>query len=72
VDLSHPLLEKLLETGIEVRPKQAWTDVARFAERGVAAVNLGPGLSSQAHQDEEYAETSLLEESFETLRGFLS
>ncbi len=71
VDLSHPLLQKLLETGIEVRPKQAWTDVARFAERGVSAVNLGPGLSSQAHQDEEYAEVPLLEESFETLSHFL-
>lgn len=72
VDLTHPLLEKLLETGIEVRPKQAWTDVARFSGRGVAAVNLGPGLSSQAHQDEEYAEIPLLTESFETLRRFLS
>ncbi len=71
VDLSHPLLRRLLETGIEVRPKQAWTDVARFAERGVSAVNLGPGLSAQAHQDEEYAEIPLLEESFETLKRFL-
>jgi succinyl-diaminopimelate desuccinylase len=72
VDLTHPLLERLLETGIEVRPKQAWTDVARFSGRGVAAVNLGPGLSSQAHQDEEYAEIPLLEESFDALREFLS
>jgi succinyl-diaminopimelate desuccinylase len=72
VDLTHPLLERLLETGIEVRPKQAWTDVARFAERGVAAVNLGPGISAQAHQDEEHAEIPLLEETYETLREFLS
>ncbi len=71
VDLGHPLLRKLVETGIEVRPKQAWTDVARFAERGVAAANLGPGLSSQAHQDEEHAEAALLEACHETLSRFL-
>ncbi|MGH8601593.1 MAG: succinyl-diaminopimelate desuccinylase, partial [Gammaproteobacteria bacterium] len=71
VDLDHPLLQRLVGTGIEVRPKQAWTDVARFSERGIAAANLGPGLSSQAHQDEEYAEISLLEESYEKLESFL-
>jgi succinyl-diaminopimelate desuccinylase len=70
VELENPLLQRLIETGIEVRPKQAWTDVARFAVRGVAAANLGPGLPSQAHQEAEFAEVSLLESCYERLGAF--
>ena len=71
VDLDHPLLQSFLSGGLAVRPKQAWTDVARFAREGVVAVNFGPGLTSQAHQPHEYAELPLLSESYERLAAFL-
>jgi succinyl-diaminopimelate desuccinylase len=70
VNLENPLLQELISTGLEVRPKQAWTDVARFSGRGVAAANFGPGLPSQAHQETEYAELVLLEECHAHLASF--
>ena len=72
VNLENPLLQELIETGLEVRPKQAWTDVARFSERGVAAANFGPGLPSQAHKQHEYAELPLLEDCYAHLVSFFA
>ena len=55
----------------EVAPKQAWTPVAQFAERGLAAINYGPGATAYAHKQDEQVPVESLERCFATLRTFL-
>jgi succinyl-diaminopimelate desuccinylase len=69
----NALLRRFLAlNGNRVTAKQAWTDVARFSEAGVDAVNLGPGLAAQAHQVGEYAEVGLLHASYAQFHRFLT
>ncbi|MDF1563953.1 MAG: succinyl-diaminopimelate desuccinylase [Deltaproteobacteria bacterium] len=68
----NALLERLVsEGGLQVAPKIAWTDVARFTEAGIDAVNFGPGRSDQAHQVGEYCEIAPLARAYEVLSAFL-
>jgi succinyl-diaminopimelate desuccinylase len=55
-----------------VTGKQAWTDVARFAEVGVPALNYGPGLTGQAHQRGEFVPVDALTHAYRRLRAFLA
>jgi succinyl-diaminopimelate desuccinylase len=70
--LDRPLLAALRAAGgFEIQPKQAWTNVADFAARGLDAVNLGPGATRYAHAADERVEISELERTYEALRRFL-
>lgn len=48
------LMERFQELGVALQPKQAWTDVAQLTAHGIAAFNFGPGLTAQAHTDDEH------------------
>ncbi|HMJ12488.1 MAG TPA: succinyl-diaminopimelate desuccinylase [Polyangiaceae bacterium] len=69
---AHPLIAALAESGVlAIEAKQAWTDVARFAANGVAAVNFGPGVQAQAHQRNEWTSISQLETGDRILKRWL-
>lgn len=57
--------------GLEIRPKQAWTDLARLTGRGIPAVNFGPGDPARAHQAVEWVEQEALEVGWRHLQVLL-
>jgi succinyl-diaminopimelate desuccinylase len=69
---SGPAAEFAAAVGGTPRPKLGWTDVARFAELGIPAVNYGPGISEIAHTPGEYVEAGPIVAAERTLRGWLT
>jgi succinyl-diaminopimelate desuccinylase len=52
--LHLPAAQAFIEAlGVQVNPKEGWTDVARFSALGIPAVNYGPGDPNLAHMDDE-------------------
>ncbi|WP_246186698.1 succinyl-diaminopimelate desuccinylase [Microlunatus speluncae] len=70
--LDQPIAaEFVAAVGGEVQPKYGWTDVARFAELGVPAVNFGPGDPNKAHADDEFCPAADLERCYAGLLAWL-
>ena len=71
-NLSNPLVAEFVGTlDLAVRPKFGWTDVARFAEHGIPALNFGPGDPQLAHTAGERVERADVEGCYRVLRHFL-
>jgi succinyl-diaminopimelate desuccinylase len=71
--LSDPAAASFVAVGGgEAAAKLGWTDVARFAELGIPAVNYGPGISEIAHTAGEYVETDRIADCEARLRAWLS
>jgi len=72
VRVDSPFMTQLVKTsGAPRAAKQGWTDVARFGVYGVAAVNYGPGETSQAHRVTESVALADLETVFRNLHAVL-
>ncbi len=62
----------LVSTGQDPRPKYGWTDVARFSQLGIPAINYGPGDPSLAHADNENLPVGHLFDVEKGLRSWLT
>ena len=71
--LSHPVVQGFVESlGVEVAPKLGWTDVARFGQWGIPAVNFGPGDPALAHSDDEHVSVDSIRAVYEGMKAWLS
>jgi succinyl-diaminopimelate desuccinylase len=72
IPAGSPHLDRLQGLVDVVSAKTAWTDVARLTERGIPAVNYGPGEVAQAHTAGESASVPAMEKAFEVMKKLLT
>ncbi|MGW4530976.1 succinyl-diaminopimelate desuccinylase [Nocardia sp. NPDC004340] len=75
--LSNPAAKDLIEIvhthgSGGVRAKYGWTDVSRFAARGMPAVNFGPGDPNLAHKRDEHLPVEQITQVASMLRSYLT
>lgn len=71
--LTHPAAAAFVSAvGGTARAKLGWTDVARFSERGIPAINYGPGDPPLSHTKGEFVEIPRIHECEERMRSWLS
>lgn len=71
--LDTPPAAQLVEAaGAHPVAKLGWTDVARFAARGIPAVNFGPGDPSLAHTQQEHVVVAEIDQVTQVLGAFLA
>ncbi|WP_026037760.1 succinyl-diaminopimelate desuccinylase [Salinibacterium sp. PAMC 21357] len=71
--LDAPIAQQFMKAvGGTPAPKYGWTDVARFSELGVPAVNYGPGNPLRAHADDERVATREIAACEQGLRAWLT
>ena len=70
--LQHPAAASFVAAvGAEPKPKYGWTDVARFSELGIPAVNFGPGDALLAHKDNEHVHADAIRKCLDALKSWL-
>jgi succinyl-diaminopimelate desuccinylase len=71
-EMAHPIFRSLASSAdAKVASKQGWTDVAQLAQRGVPAVNFGPGETALAHKPGESVRLSDLGWAYQALLAVL-
>jgi succinyl-diaminopimelate desuccinylase len=71
-NVTEPAVRAFIDaTGVEVHPKQAWTDVATLQAAGIPALNYGPGDAAQAHQRDEFVSIAALEHCERVLASYV-
>ncbi|MCU1569043.1 MAG: succinyldiaminopimelate desuccinylase [Pseudarthrobacter sp.] len=71
--LQHPAAASFVAAvGAEPKPKYGWTDVARFSELGIPAVNFGPGDPLLAHKDNEHVDADAIRKCLRALQDWLA